>query len=78
MTDKELKSTGVIAVPIEHAVAKARGGGPNDDDEDYALPIWAGVVPIRHSFGTPQDDGRLLEDVAVPDSVIGVLKRNAP
>lgn len=78
MTDKELKSTGVIAVPIEHAVAKARGGGPNDDDEDYALPIWAGVVPIRHAFGTPQDDGRLLEDVAVPDSVIGVLKRNAP
>jgi len=77
MNDKELKSTGVIAVPIEHAVAKARTGGPSDDDEDYALPIWAGVVPIRHALGTPQDDGRLLECVEVPESVKRALKNSA-
>jgi nitroimidazol reductase NimA-like FMN-containing flavoprotein (pyridoxamine 5'-phosphate oxidase superfamily) len=75
MTDKELKSTSVIAVPIEHAVAKARTGGPIDDDEDYALPIWAGVVPIRHTFGSPQDDGRVLEGVDVPDSVSRAQRR---
>ena len=77
MTQKELKSTGVIAVPIEHAVAKARDGGPVDDDEDYALPIWAGVVPIRQVLSAPQDDGRLLEDVDVPESVSRALRRSA-
>ena len=60
MNDKELKSTGVIAVPIEHAAAKIRTGGPIDDDEDYELPIWAGVVPARQVFEEPSDDGRVL------------------
>ncbi len=77
MTDKELKSTGVIAVPIEHAGTKARTGGANDDGEDYALPIWAGVIPIRNTFGSPQDDGRLLEGVGVPESVSQALRRSA-
>lgn len=76
MTDKELKSTSVIAVPIEHAVAKARTGGPIDDDEDYALPIWAGVIPIRHTFGSPQDDGRVLEGVDVPESISRAQRRS--
>jgi nitroimidazol reductase NimA-like FMN-containing flavoprotein (pyridoxamine 5'-phosphate oxidase superfamily) len=75
MNDKELKSTGVIAVPIEHAAAKIRTGGPNDDDEDYALPIWAGVVPVRQVLGTPHDDGRVLEGVEVPQSVSRALAR---
>ena len=77
MTDKELKSTGVIAVPIEHAAAKSRVGGANDDEEDYALPIWAGVIPIRNAFGTPQDDDRLLEGVDMPESVSQALRRSA-
>ena len=77
MTQKELKSTDVIAVPIEHAAAKARDGGPVDNEEDYALPIWAGVIPIRDAFGDPQDDGRLLEDVGVPGSVSRALRRSA-
>ena len=69
MTQKELKSTGVIAVPIEHAAAKIRTGGPIDDDEDYALPIWGGVVPVRQILDPPQDDGRLLDGVEIPESV---------
>lgn len=69
MTIKELKSTGVIAVPIEQAAAKMRTGGPVDDDEDYDLPIWGGVVPVGITLGTPQDDGRLLKGVVVPKSV---------
>ena len=77
MNAKELKSTSVIAVPMEHAVAKARTGGPIDDDEDYALPIWAGVVPLRQVLETPQDDGRLLDGVEVPASVNRALRRSA-
>jgi hypothetical protein len=75
MTDKELKSTGVIAVPIEHAAAKARDAGVSDDDEDYALPIWAGLVPMDYAYGTPQNDGRLLNGVDIPESVVKLLKR---
>lgn len=76
-TEKEYKSTGVIAVPIEHAAAKQRSGGPVDDDEDYHLPIWAGVVPVKQTFGNPEDDGRLLDGVEVPDSVKAALARNS-
>lgn len=75
MNDKELKSTGVIAVEIEHAAAKIRTGGPIDDDEDYELPIWAGVVPVGPVFGTPSDDGRVPAGVEVPESVKKVLGR---
>lgn len=77
MTEKELKSTGVIAAEIQHAAAKARSGGPNDDDEDYELPIWAGVVPIRQVIDVPEDDGRLLNGVDVPKSVKKVLAQDA-
>lgn len=76
-TGKEYNSTGVIAVEIEHAAAKQRTGGPVDDDEDYALPIWGGVVPIRQVLGEPQDDGRLADGVVVPKSVRKALKRNS-
>ncbi len=69
MNDKELNSTGVIAVPIERAAAKCRTGGPADDDEDYALPIWAGVIPVRQVLGTPEDDGRLVAGVDIPQSI---------
>lgn len=76
MTNKELKSTGVIAVPIEHVAAKARAQGVSDDEEDYELPIWAGIIPMSHTFGTPQDDERLLDGVSIPESVSQVLRRN--
>lgn len=77
MNDKELASTGVIAVPIEHAAAKIRTGGPKDDEEDYALPIWAGVVPIRQVMGEPEDDGRIAGDARVPDSVLQAMALRA-
>lgn len=75
MTDKELKSTGVIAVPIERAAAKVRTGGPVDDDEDYALPIWGGVVPVSEVLGTPEDDGRLVAGVEIPKSIKRAMDR---
>ena len=52
-TDQELKATSVLALPLEEVSAKVRTGGPIDDEEDYALPVWAGVVPIRTITGRP-------------------------
>lgn len=77
MNDKELASTGVIAIPILHAAAKVRTGGPKDDDEDYELPIWAGVVPMRQVMSTPYDDGRVRDGVGIPESARKAMARNA-
>jgi nitroimidazol reductase NimA-like FMN-containing flavoprotein (pyridoxamine 5'-phosphate oxidase superfamily) len=56
---QELKAMSVFGLHIDEAVAKVRTGGPIDEDEDYALPIWAGVVPVKQVLGAPEDDGRL-------------------
>jgi nitroimidazol reductase NimA-like FMN-containing flavoprotein (pyridoxamine 5'-phosphate oxidase superfamily) len=52
----ELKQTLVLALPLEEASAKIRTGGPVDDEEDYALPIWAGVVPLKLTRGAAIPD----------------------
>jgi uncharacterized protein len=59
----EMKQTIVLALPLEEVSAKVRVGPPADDDEDYALPIWAGVVPVRTQLGEPVGDGRVLPGV---------------
>ena len=56
---QELKAMSVFGLHLEEAVAKVRTGGPIDEPEDYALPIWAGVVPVRQVLGEPVDDGRV-------------------
>lgn len=58
-TDNELKATTVLALPLEEASAKIRSGPPKDADDDYALPVWAGVMPATLSFGAPVADPRL-------------------
>ena len=58
-TAQELKSTTVLVLPLDEVSAKVRTGGPIDDEEDYALPIWAGVVPLRLKMGDPLPDARL-------------------
>jgi hypothetical protein len=55
----ELKQTHVLALPLTEVSAKIRTGPPLDDEEDYALPVWAGVVPVRMNVGAPIDDKRL-------------------
>jgi uncharacterized protein len=69
VTREELLATTVVSMPIEEASAKIRTGPPIDDDDDYALPIWAGVVPLRVARGSAEDDGRLVAGVAPPDYV---------
>ena len=63
----ELKQTSVLALPLAEVSAKVRSGPPVDDDEDYSLPIWAGVVPIETRVTKPIGDGRVLPGVAEPD-----------
>jgi nitroimidazol reductase NimA-like FMN-containing flavoprotein (pyridoxamine 5'-phosphate oxidase superfamily) len=62
----ELKQTLVAAVPITEASAKVRTGPPKDDEEDLALPIWAGVLPLRIDAGTPVPDPALAATVDLP------------
>ena len=57
-TAKELQGTLVLRLPLQNASAKIRSGLPIDDEEDYELPIWAGVVPITERMGDSIDDGR--------------------
>ena len=73
MTDQELKATTVLALPIAEASAKIRTGPPIDDEEDYALPIWSGVVPLNTVAGAPVPDPRNLPGVPLPDHVRALL-----
>ena len=56
MTDKEVRATVVLGMPLDEASAKMRAGGPIDDDEDMELDIWAGVIPFALTAGDPLDD----------------------
>jgi len=67
--EKELKATTVIRLPIQEFSAKVREGPVIDDEEDYAFPVWAGVLPINLVSGDPISDARLVEKIAVPDYV---------
>ena len=67
--DNEVKMTGVIALQIESASAKISSGMPDDEDEDYEIPIWAGVVPIESRLMELQSDDRLIGDVEASNVV---------
>ena len=66
-TEQEMRATTVLSLPLEEVSAKIRTGPPLDDEEDYALPVWAGVVPLRLEAGEPIKDPRLPDGIAVPD-----------
>lgn len=67
MTEKEAKATTVLRLPINEASAKIRTGPPGDEEEDYDLPIWAGVVPVTTTYGEPQTDPAMRMAVEVPE-----------
>ena len=62
--ESELKQTAVLEFTIEEASAKVRTGPPIDEDEDYALPVWAGVLPVRLEAGAPVADEKMTEKSA--------------
>jgi nitroimidazol reductase NimA-like FMN-containing flavoprotein (pyridoxamine 5'-phosphate oxidase superfamily) len=63
---RELRATTVLALPLEEASAKVRSGPPLDDEDDYQLPVWAGVIPIRLTPSPPEPDPRLPRSTATP------------
>jgi nitroimidazol reductase NimA-like FMN-containing flavoprotein (pyridoxamine 5'-phosphate oxidase superfamily) len=68
-TKQELKGTAVLALPIAEGSAKVRTGPPIDDDEDYELDAWAGVVPLRLTPSAAVPDPRLREGIPQPSYV---------
>ena len=72
MNSKELKATTVMSLPLNETSAKIRSGGPKDDNEDYALPIWAGVVPVAMQVGAPINDMLNLPGILPPDHAMHV------
>lgn len=72
---QEFKATSVVRVAIESASAKLRGGPPGDDAEDLALPVWAGVVPVRSALGPPEPAPDLAPDTPLPDYLRDYLRQ---
>lgn len=68
-TAKEIQGTSVLRLALDNASAKVRAAPPVDDDEDYELEIWAGVVPVTSTFGIAEGDGRSPAGVDVPANV---------
>jgi len=66
-TDEELIMTTVLSLPLVEASAKVRTGPPLDDEEDYSMPVWAGVIPLRLEAGEPIKDPRLPDGIEAPD-----------
>lgn len=74
--EQELRATTVLSLPLEEVSAKVRTGPPLDDDEDYALDVWAGVIPLRLIADPPIDDPRLPENVAQPSYAVKYTREN--
>lgn len=74
--DRELQLTTVLAIPLTEASAKVRTGPPVDDEEDYDLPVWAGIIPLQMVANEPNSDPRLAGDIPAPKYAIDY--RRAP
>lgn len=72
--ESELKATMVLALPLVEASAKVRTGPPIDDEEDYLLPVWAGVLPLNLTAGNPVNDPRLPAETKPPANVLSYLR----
>ncbi|MBZ5528270.1 MAG: pyridoxamine 5'-phosphate oxidase family protein [Acidobacteriia bacterium] len=64
--EKEMKATSILRLPLEEVSAKVRTGGPEDDAEDYALKIWAGIIPMHLASEAPVRDGRCDPGIPLP------------
>ena len=74
----ELKATTVLKLPIEEASAKLRTGGPIDEEEDYDLDVWAGVIPLNLSAGRAIPDTRLKSTIETPGYAENYQRKAAP
>jgi nitroimidazol reductase NimA-like FMN-containing flavoprotein (pyridoxamine 5'-phosphate oxidase superfamily) len=69
-SESELRQTTVLSLPIDEASAKIRTGPPLDDEADYALDVWAGVLPVKMVAGEPVADPRLPDGIEAPEYVV--------
>ncbi len=76
-SQKERAATLVLALNLDEISVKVSDGPPEDEDEDVSRPIWAGVVPLRESFGDPVDAPDLVEPFPVP-AYVKAWRRPAP
>ena len=76
ITDKEIRATLLLSLPIDEASAKIRVGQPVDDEEDYDTPVWAGVIPIARQFLEPIPDSKSLSDVDIPPYVKDLVQNS--
>ena len=67
--EREISMIGVIRLDIDSASAKVSSGMPDDEDDDYDIPVWAGVLPLQSAFTTLQSDDRNLDGVTPSDIV---------
>jgi nitroimidazol reductase NimA-like FMN-containing flavoprotein (pyridoxamine 5'-phosphate oxidase superfamily) len=74
-TPHELKATSVLWMDLDEVSAKVRSGPPHDDEADYAMRVWAGVVPISVSLGAPEPDPRLVPGVPLSPAVARLRSR---
>jgi nitroimidazol reductase NimA-like FMN-containing flavoprotein (pyridoxamine 5'-phosphate oxidase superfamily) len=65
-TEQELRATTVLSLPLVEVSAKVRTGPPIDDEQDYTLNVWAGVLPLKIEAGAPISDPRLQETITPP------------
>lgn len=75
--ESELRQTTVLSLPIDEGSAKIRTGPPLDDEEDYEMDVWAGVIPLRMLAGQPIADPRLLPDIDPPAYVVDYARSKA-
>ena len=68
-TEQELNATAVVGFPLDECSAKVRTGPPKDDEDDYALSVWAGVIPLSLTAGVPLPDPALPPGIVLPDYV---------
>ena len=75
MTEKELKQTAVVSLPLDEASAKVRDAGLGDDPGDETWPVWAGTLPVRLTIGTPVPAADLPPGIELPESVRRLMER---
>ncbi len=76
-SERELQATAVLEFSIEEGSAKIRTGPPLDDEEDYNLPVWAGILPLSLEAKPPVRDSRLTDGIKVPEYVLRSRHHNA-
>ena len=74
---KELNATSVVSIHIHEASAKLRMGPPVDEQEDYSLPVWAGVLPLQETPLTPIRDELQSEEILLPQYVSQYSRKEA-